>query len=201
LNRSRLVIATRNHGKIAEIKEFLSGLPVEVIGLEDLAIKVPECEEKGSSFEENSRSKAEYWCCHTGLATLADDSGLCVDALDGAPGIYSARFSGSGADDRKNIERLLTLLEGVREAKRGASFQCSLTLCCPGKPLVTFQGSCRGLILKEPSGTSGFGYDPVFYYPPLERSFAQLTPWEKNKVSHRAMAFQKLRAWLVENPL
>jgi XTP/dITP diphosphohydrolase len=201
LNRPRLLIATRNLGKIAEIREFLSGLPVKVIGLEDLAIKVPECEEKGSSFEENSRGKAEYWCCYTGLATLADDSGLCVDTLDGAPGIYSARFAGSGADDRKNIERLLALLEGVGEGRRGASFQCSLALCCPEKPTITFRGLCRGLILKEPLGESGFGYDPVFYYPPFGRSFAQLTPEEKNKVSHRAMAFQKLRAWLVENPL
>ncbi|HUU28796.1 MAG TPA: XTP/dITP diphosphatase [archaeon] len=201
MSSQKLLIATRNRGKAAEFKEILSGLPVEVIGPDALSAPVPECEEAGSSFYENAKSKAEHWCCHTGLACLADDSGLVVDALDGAPGIYSARFAGENATDQENIQRLLGLLEGIKSSQRSASFHCCLVLSRPGKRPLAFQGICQGLILTEPVGSGGFGYDPVFFYPPLGCSFAQLAPEEKNRVSHRARALQKLRGWLFKHKL
>jgi len=201
LSKTKLLIATTNRGKAAEFRKLLAGLPLEVLGPEALGSPPPECPEKGSSFCENAKIKAAHWSRYSGLATLADDSGLVVDALDGAPGIFSARFAGEQATDKENLEHLLDLLQGVEESARGASFICCLALCRPEGDLITFQGSCRGRILSKPQGRGGFGYDPVFYYPPLQRTFAQLSPEEKNVVSHRARALDKLRIWLQDHRL
>lgn len=201
MSEQKLLIATTNPGKVAEFRKLLAGLPIRVIGPEDLTQAVPDCIEKGSSFCENARIKARHWFNHSGLASLADDSGLAVEALGGAPGIYSARFAGDGATDKDNLERLLERLHGVDQSKRGASFICCLALCRTNGSLVVFQGRCDGVILDHPRGGGGFGYDPVFYYPPLGKTFAQLDPEGKNRVSHRGRALQSLREWLSRNEL
>ena len=201
MSEQKLLIATTNPGKVAEFRKLLAGLPIRVIGPEDLTQAVPDCIEKGGSFCENARIKARHWFNHSGLASLADDSGLAVEALDGAPGIYSARFAGDGATDKDNLERLLERLHGVDQSKRGASFICCLALCRTNGSPVMFQGRCDGVILDHPRGRGGFGYDPVFYYPPLGKTFAQLDPEGKNRVSHRGRALQNLREWLSRNEL
>lgn len=201
MSEQKLLIATTNPGKVAEFRKLLAGLPIRVIGPEDLTQAVPDCIEKGGSFCENARIKARHWFNHSGLASLADDSGLAVEALDGAPGIYSARFAGDGATDKDNLERLLERLHGVDHSERGASFICCLALCRTNNSLVMFQGRCDGVILDHPRGRGGFGYDPVFYYPPLGKTFAQLDTEGKNRVSHRGRALQSLREWLSRNEL
>ncbi len=201
MSEQKLLIATTNPGKITEFRKLLAGLPIRVIGPEDLTQAVPDCIEKGGSFCENARIKARHWFNHSGLASLADDSGLAVEALDGAPGIYSARFAGDGATDKDNLERLLERIHGVDHSERGASFICCLALCRTNGSLVMFQGRCDGVILDHPRGRGGFGYDPVFYYPPLGKTFAQLDPEGKNRVSHRGRALQSLREWLSRNEL
>jgi len=201
LSEQKLLIATTNQGKVAELRKLLEGLPVRVLSPADLPESVPDCIERGGSFCENAEIKARHWFDHTGLASLADDSGLAVEALDGAPGIYSARFAGNGATDRNNLELLLERLQGMERSKRGASFVCCLVLCRTSGSLVTFQGRCDGVILKHPRGRGGFGYDPVFYYPPLGKTFAQLDPEEKNRVSHRGQALRNFREWLARNEL
>jgi len=201
LNEQKLLIATTNPGKVAEFRKLLAGLPIRVIGPEDLTQDVPDCIEQGSSFCENAGIKARHWFNHSGLASLADDSGLAVEALEGAPGIYSARFAGDGATDKNNLEHLLESLHGVDQSERGASFICCLALCRTNSSLVIFQGRCDGVILDHPRGRGGFGYDPVFYYPPLGKTFAQLDPVKKNRVSHRGRALQSFREWLSKNDL
>ena len=201
MSEQKLLIATTNPGKVAEFRKLLAGLPIRVIGPEDLTQAVPDCIEKGGSFCENARIKALHWFNHSGLASLADDSGLAVEALDGAPGIYSARFAGDGATDKDNLERLLERLHGVDHSERGASFICCLALCRTNGSLVMFQGRCDGVILDHPRGRGGFGYDPVFYYPPLGKTFAQLDTEGKNRVSHRGRALQSLCEWLSGNEL
>ena len=201
MSEQKLLIATTNPGKVAEFRKLLAGLPIRVIGPEDLTQAVPDCIEKGSSFCENAGIKALHWFNHSGLASLADDSGLAVEALDGAPGIYSARFAGDGATDKDNLEHLLERLHGVDHSERGASFICCLALCRTNGSLVMFQGRCDGVILDHPRGRGGFGYDPVFYYPPLGKTFAQLDTEGKNRVSHRGRALQSLREWLHRNEL
>ena len=192
MTEPKLLVASGNRGKIEEIKNLLAGLAVRVIGPDELPEPVPVCVEHGSSFCENARAKAAHWHRFSGLASLADDSGLEVQALAGAPGIHSARFAGETATDRENVDLLLKRLAGVDEEKRRARFVCCLALCRQDGSIKTFTGRCSGRILTEPVGRSGFGYDPVFFYPPLEQSFAQLSPEEKNKVSHRARALEKL---------
>ena len=201
MSEQKLLIATTNPGKVAEFRKLLAGLPIRVIGPEDLTQAVPDCIEKGGSFCENARIKARHWFNHSGLASLADDSGLAVEALDGAPGIYSARFAGDGATDKDNLERLLERIHGVDHSERGASFICCLALCRTNGSLVMFQGRCDGVILDHPRGRGGFGYDPVFYYPPLGKTFAQLDTEGKNRVSHRGRALQSLCEWLSRNEL
>lgn len=201
MSEQKLLIATTNRGKVSELRKLLADLPVKVISPEDLPQAVPDCIEKGGSFCENAEMKARHWFDHSGLASLADDSGLAVDTLDGAPGIYSARFAGDGATDRDNLEHLLERLHPVDRSQRKASFICCLALCRTNGEMVTFHGRCDGLILEAPRGRGGFGYDPVFYYPPLGRTFAQLNAGEKNRVSHRGQALQSFREWLTENKL
>lgn len=187
----KLLAATRNRGKLAEVRELLAGLPYELVGA-DAFPDVPDVDESGSTFEENALIKARWFHERTGLLTVADDSGLEVDALGGAPGVRSARYAGS---DAERIARLLQALDGVPEEKRGARFVCVVALVGPGIE-KTFTGEVRGTIRTTPAGSNGFGFDPVFEYPPWGRTFAELTREEKSSVSHRGHAFRQLREFL-----
>ena len=198
-----ILVATTNPGKVRELRA-LWGDEVEWKSLADFP-GVGEVKEDGATFAENARKKALGYARATGLWTLADDSGLVVDALGGAPGVNSARFSGArarGADrravDRRNIEKLLSLLQGVPREKRTARFACCLCLASPEKVLVETQGFLEGLITEEPAGTGGFGYDPVFLVPQLGKTVAQLGEEEKNAISHRGNAMRKLKPLLQE---
>jgi XTP/dITP diphosphohydrolase len=197
----KLLVASGNRGKIDELRTLLSKLGLEVIGPDELPGPVPDCVEDGGSFCENARIKAGHWHSHTGMACLADDSGLEVKALGGAPGIYSARFAGENATDRRNNDLLLKKMAGFEKQERQARFVCCLALCSKDGSIRTFSGYCNGRILNEPLGAEGFGYDPLFYYPPLKATFAQAGAREKNKVSHRARALDKLRRHLSESGL
>jgi XTP/dITP diphosphohydrolase len=191
-----LLIATTSQGKFAEIARMLSDLPVEVIGLDALTSPPPVPAETGRTFAENALLKAEYYFSHTGLLTLADDSGLEVDAFGGAPGVYSARYAGAGASDAERIARLLAELKDTPEAQRAARFKCCIALVGvidDSAVREVFEGSCAGLIAHEPRGSHGFGYDPVFYDPELRRTFAELSPAEKAARSHRGRALEATR--------
>jgi XTP/dITP diphosphohydrolase len=189
----KLVVATRNRGKLVEIAEMLAGLPVEIVAA-DAFPDIPDADESGSTFEENALLKARYFHERTGLLTVADDSGLEVEALDGAPGVRSARYANT---DAERIARLLQALDGVPEEKRGARFTCVVALVGDGIEKA-FTGEVRGKIRTAPAGSSGFGFDPVFEYPPMGRTFAELTREEKSSVSHRGQAFRQLREFLYE---
>ena len=196
----KLLIATNNRGKLSEIQRILEGLSIRVVSPDDLGKAAPGFPENGTTFRENALEKARAWSGFSGMACLADDSGLCVEALGGAPGVYSARFDGEGANDRRNNEKLLRLLEDVPDSSRQARFVCCIALHLPGKTEITFEGEAHGTILREPRGSNGFGYDPLFFYPPLGLSFAELDRVVKNRVSHRAQALGKMRKWIEENP-
>ncbi len=185
-----LVIATRNRGKTAEIRELLADFPIEIKNLDDFG-PIPEVEEDGQTFDDNAYKKASFTARVLGLPALADDSGLMVDALDGAPGVYSARYAGEEATDADNTEKLLREMTGKENRK--AAFMCVISLAVPTGAALTYEGRCEGTITEAPAGTAGFGYDPVFYYPPLEKTFAQMTSSEKNQVSHRGKALQEFR--------
>jgi XTP/dITP diphosphohydrolase len=194
-----LLIATQNTGKIAELHRLLSDLPFEIVGLEALPHSLPAPEETGETFAENALLKAEYYFTLTGLLSLADDSGLEVDALGGAPGVYSARYAGVNATDARRIARLLAELKDTPEAQRTARFKCSIALAgeIDGRAVrEVFEGSCEGLIAREPRGHQGFGYDPIFYDPELRRTFAELSPAEKAARSHRGRALEATRQFL-----
>ena len=198
----KLLLATGNAGKIAEFRELLSGMDIQVLGLGDTPqgdMEPPE--ETGATFEENAIIKARCWMERTGLPVIADDSGLAVDALNGEPGVRSARYAGPEATTPKNNALLLERLSGVPGDSRAAEFHCCIALCRPGLPQVTFDGKVEGVITESPAGENGFGYDPLFFYPPMQRTFAQLSSAEKNRVSHRADALRKLALWLESNPL
>lgn len=185
-----LVIATRNKGKTSEIRELLKDFPIEIRNLDDFG-PIPPVDEDGSTFEENAYKKASFTAKVLGFPALADDSGLTVDALDGAPGVYSARYAGEDASDEKRCAKLLKEMEG--KDNRKAAFECVISLAVPTGPALTYEARCEGLIAQQPSGSNGFGYDPVFYYPPLGKTFAELTREEKNTVSHRGKAMKELR--------
>jgi XTP/dITP diphosphohydrolase len=190
-----LLLATTNEGKIKELRKILGEEGFELIGLGDWATEV---EETGETFTENALLKARYYHQVSGLPTIADDSGLEVEALQGAPGVYSARYAGPGASD---LDRLIKLLEEMKEApteKRAARFVCGAALVWNGGERV-FAGEAHGTLLKELRGQGGFGYDPIFYYAPLGKTFAELTDKEKAEVSHRGIAFRQLAAWLKES--
>ena len=199
----KILVATTNPGKVRELRALLGG-DVEFMSLADFPA-VGEVVEDGATFAENARKKAAEYARATGLWTLADDSGLVVDALGGAPGVQSARFSGEkpegedrGLIDHRNMAKVLALLEGVPREKRTARFVCCLCLAGPEKVLVETQGTLEGLIAEQPVGTSGFGYDPIFLVPELGKTVAQLTPEQKNGISHRGHAIRKLRPLLGE---
>lgn len=192
----KVVLASGNKGKLREINHIISGLGMEALPQSDF--DVPDADETGLSFVENAILKARHAAQLTGLPAIADDSGLEVDALNGAPGIYSARFAGAGASDEDNLLKLLADLKEVPEAERTARFQCLMVFMAHAEdptPLIC-QGSWEGRILFEPQGENGFGYDPVFWVPGEQCASAELAPELKNRLSHRAQALQKLLAAL-----
>lgn len=187
----KIILATQNQGKIRELQELLVDEPIEVLSLRDLP-DWEEVEENGVTFADNAALKARVAAQKTGLIALADDSGLEVDALDGAPGVYSARFAGEPKDDERNNDKLLQQLEFTSDDKRTARFRCALVVVTPeGEEFLT-EGSVEGQILRQRRGTDGFGYDPLFYVPEYARTMAELTLTDKNKLSHRAQAFRKV---------
>ena len=195
-----LVIATRNKGKIQEIKTLLKDFPVVIRDLDDFG-PIPPVIEDGRTFDDNAYKKASFTARVLGFPTLADDSGLCVDALGGAPGVYSARYGGEGLSDQDRCRKLIDEMAG--QADRTAAFHCVVSIAVPQGPALTYEAQCQGIITESLSGKNGFGYDPVFYYPPLNKTFAQLTMDEKNSVSHRGKVlkeiqdeFDKILVWI-----
>jgi XTP/dITP diphosphohydrolase len=185
-----LVLATSNLGKTAEIRDMLADFPVNIKNLADFG-PIPPVVEDGETFDDNAYKKASFVSKVLGLPALADDSGLVVDALGGAPGVYSARYAGENATDEQRYSKLLEEMKG--QTNRKAAFECVISIAVPPGPALTYEARCEGLIAEEPAGTGGFGYDPIFYYPPLRKTFGQLTREEKSRVSHRGKALQELR--------
>ena len=188
--QNTLVIASRNNGKVIEIRELLKDFSLKIAGLNDFG-PIPEIEEDGKTFDENAYKKASFTSKILGMPVLADDSGLSVEALGGAPGIYSARYGGEDTTDEKNCLKLLETMKG--KTNRRADFECVISIAVPTGAALTYEGRCEGMITTEPSGTNGFGYDPIFYFPSLGKTFAELTRVEKNRVSHRGKAFSEFR--------
>lgn len=186
-----VVVATKNQGKVAEIRSVLAQLELTVLSLSEFS-PVAEAVEDGLTFEDNAVIKAKYYAAHTGRACLADDSGLEVDALGGAPGVYSARYAGEDADDGANNRKLLEALHSVPAGQRTARFRCVLALVDENGLTITADGSCEGIILEAPRGQGGFGYDPLFYVPELGKTLAEVSLTEKNKISHRGQALRNL---------
>ena len=191
----KIVLATHNHDKEIELQHSLRGLGVEICSLSEYP-DIGEIEETGATLLENSLLKAHTVHDRTGLPAIADDTGLEVDALDGAPGVYSARFAGADATYEDNLNKLLFSMEEVSEERRSARFRTVISFVDGNQELWT-EGHIDGKIIDFPRGNSGFGYDPVFYIPQLEKTFAELSTEEKNKISHRGLALQKLRKILV----
>jgi XTP/dITP diphosphohydrolase len=195
-----IVLATRNRGKLQEFQEILRDFPVELRSLQDFG-PIPEAVEDGLTFDENAYKKASFTAKVLGLPAMADDSGLVVEALGGAPGVHSARYAGEKATDRDNIDKLLAALAG--EKNRKAAFECVISIAVPSGPALTYEGRCEGEIIDTPRGEGGFGYDPVFYSPELGKTFAEAGMAEKNRISHRGKAlgelvaeFDKVLIWL-----
>lgn len=183
----KLVVATRNRGKVDELSRLLAGLPFEIVSLLEYP-GIPEVEETGATFEENAILKASAAAGHTGELSIADDSGLEVDVLDGAPGVMSSRFAATTAERNS---KLLQMMVAVPDDKRTARFRCVIAIASPEGLVSTCEGTVEGLIAREPKGEQGFGYDPVFYIPSLGRHMAELAPEEKDSVSHRGIAMRK----------
>lgn len=186
-----VIIATKNPGKAKEFEHIFSSRGITVRTLLDYP-EIPEVEETGTTFEENATLKAEAVSKALGKMVIGDDSGLIVDALEGRPGIYSARYAGEPKNDQNNTDKVLSELEDIPEEKRTARFYCALAVAIPGQETKTVSGTCEGRILKERRGSNGFGYDPVFYVPEKGLAMAELSSDEKNKISHRANALKKL---------
>ena len=184
---AKLLVATHNKGKVREYREILAGLPLEVTWLDAEGITL-EVEETGATFAENAILKASTYATLSGLLTWADDSGLCVDALGGKPGVYSARYGAAGLDDRGRYELLIRELRSVPPMERTAHFQCTVALALPNGPVYTVEGQLHGRILHQPRGNHGFGYDPVFFVTDEGMALAEIPPARKNQVSHRAVA-------------
>lgn len=186
-----IVLATRNKGKIKEFQELLKDYPIDLKGLDDFG-PIPEAIEDGETFDENAYKKALFTAKVLGLPAISDDSGLTVEALDGRPGVHSARYAGEKATDQDNITKLLGEMDGI--ANRKAAFECVISIAVPSGPALTYEGRCEGEITTEPQGKGGFGYDPVFYYADLGKTFAQATMAEKNTISHRGKALAEVAA-------
>lgn len=191
---TKILVATKNPGKIIEIKELLANCPLQVVSLSEFD-DIADVAETGQTFAENALIKAHYYYKQTGLLAISDDSGLCVDALEGAPGIYSARYAGDGATDQQRCTKLLAALNNVAMPQRTAYFICALALVGPEIEEV-FMGEVAGRILLAPQGQNGFGYDPIFEYPSLSKSFAELSRAEKATLSHRGQALAQLKEYL-----
>ncbi|MDP3919393.1 MAG: RdgB/HAM1 family non-canonical purine NTP pyrophosphatase [Candidatus Omnitrophota bacterium] len=198
-----LLVATTNAKKLGELQALLSTLPLKLVCLKDLP-PTEEVAEDGKTFADNAILKAVGYAKQTGMLTLAEDSGLCCDALEGAPGVYSARFSGAEGNDDKNNEKVLRLLDAVPDNCRGAHFSSAIAIADPTDVIGGVEGEVYGVIARERRGENGFGYDPIFYYPPFERTFGEVPVEKKHEVSHRAKALEKakslLETYLAESP-
>ena len=172
------------------MRDLLARFPIELKSLTDFG-PIPAVEEDGNTFEENAYKKASFTAKILGIPALADDSGLVVEALDGAPGVLSARYAGENATDEQRIAKLLQEMQG--QTNRKAAFECVLSLAVPSGPALTYAGRCEGLLAEQPEGQSGFGYDPIFFYPPLKKTFGQMTATEKSHISHRGKALNELK--------
>ena len=188
-----VVLATKNRGKISEFQELFRNSGIEIKTLDDFG-PIPPVIEDGVTFEENAVKKARFTARVLGIPAIADDSGLTVQALQGAPGVFSSRYAGENADDQSNNRKLQAEMEGVLD--RTAAFICVLAIAVPRGPALIYEGACEGIIIETPEGDMGFGYDPLFYYPPLKKTFAQLGLKEKNRISHRGKAMAELRGEL-----
>ncbi len=190
MHKRPLILATRNQGKIEEFKELFAGSGIEIMSVRDFG-PIPPVVEDGATFEENAYKKAIHTARMFGFPSLADDSGLTVAALGGAPGVKSARYAGEEATKDDNNRKLLAAMEGVSDRK--AAFECVLAIAVPRGPALIYEGRCEGEITNGLQGEEGFGYDPLFYYPPLRKTFAQMSRAEKNRVSHRGKAMAELK--------
>ena len=195
----RLLVATTNTGKLREIRSLLAGVPVELVTLRDLAA-IEEPEETGLTFEENARLKALYYSGHTGMTTVAEDSGLVIDGLDGEPGVRSARFLRPDATYPERFAEIFDRLSGPPEKNRAARFVCALAVADSGHIIYEARGTVEGEIAREPRGAAGFGYDPIFYYPPYGSTLAEVAEDAKLAVAHRGQAFRALTSWLTSLP-
>lgn len=193
----KVVVATRNRKKLEELRRLLEGLDVELFSLEGFP-SVQEVIEDGMTFEENAIKKAISVARATGFIAIADDSGLVVDGLGGAPGVFSARYAGEPSDDRRNIEKLLREMQSIPHDKRQAHFVCIIALASPDGTVKTFKGQVDGIITMEPRGDKGFGYDPVFEPEGFDKTFAEMSPQEKDSISHRMKAVAAFRRYLEE---
>ena len=195
MRNKSILIATKNKGKVKEFVELFANYGYSVKTLLDFP-EIEDVEETGVTFKENALLKADTISRELDCIVLADDSGLEVDALDGAPGVYSARFAGEHGNDQKNNEKLLEALKGLPKEKREANFHCSLALVAPNRTPLVVEGTVDGYILEEPRGENGFGYDPLFFVPVFDKGMAELISEEKNKISHRANAIKQLESHL-----
>ena len=192
-----ILVGTRNRHKAAEIRRILLHVPVTVLDLSAFD-ELPEVPEEGHTFRENASAKALAFAQMTGLPTMADDSGIEVDALGGGPGIYSARFAGDHATDEDNNRLLLEILSGTPPYARTARYRCAIAFATPEQVHFATEGSVEGVIMEEEKGTNGFGYDPLFYVPPFGATFGELSPYVKDSVSHRARALAEFKRRLVD---
>lgn len=189
----KIVLATNNSHKVSEFRSAFAqmGVEAELLTVKETGFQ-GEIIEDADSFDGNALIKARALCEYSGLVAIADDSGLAVDALGGAPGVYSARFAGEGATDEQNNEKLLAILKSMPEASRDAKFVCSICVCRPDGGILYAHGESKGIIIDEYKGDGRFGYDPIFYYPPMNKTFAEMTKEEKNQISHRGRAIKEL---------
>ena len=190
----KILLGSKNKGKIQEFQEAFQDSQIEILSLNDFP-DCPDAPETGNSFEENASQKALFYQEFTGLPSLADDSGIEVDALGGAPGIYSARYAGEPANDSANNQKLLENLEGIPNEKRTGRFVCVLALAKNGQIVQLSRGTAEGIVLEAPRGENGFGYDPLFFVPNLKKTMAELSITEKRQISHRGEALRKFVAW------
>ena len=195
MEKEEVVIATRNSGKLREIQAILAPLGLKILSLRDFP-RIPEIIEDGQTFEENAVKKAAAVSRQTGRIAIADDSGLAVDALHGRPGVFSSRYAGEKATDAARYQKLLKEMVEIPPEKRGAAFMCAMAVAAPDGKAETVVGQCRGEIALAPKGSHGFGYDPVFYLPERGKTMAELEPEVKNRISHRALALEKLKQLL-----
>ena len=193
----KIFLATKNEGKIEDFKKLTNGMDIEVVSILD-NIYIPDVEENGITFEENSAKKAIEISKYIGIITISDDSGLCVDYLNGAPGIYSSRYSGENATDSSNIDKLLEEMKYVEKENRTAYFVSVVSIAFPDGKIRSFRGEVKGEILFERDGNNGFGYDPIFFSYELGKSFGQSSLDEKKSVSHRGRAFNKLKEEILD---